>query len=85
MGQPCKFLLQNCGLNKKFLPIGGITIDILIKKKCYENARNPRASSLPVLSHSAICFSECYKMKFANLVEICFTTFGSERVKLYKE
>ena len=28
-------------------------------------------SSLPVLSYSAICFSKCYKMKFANLVEIC--------------
>ena len=27
-------------------------------------------SSLPVLSHSAICFSKFYKMKFANLVEI---------------
>ena len=29
---PVSFYLQNCGLNKKFLPIGGITIDILIKK-----------------------------------------------------
>ena len=28
-------------------------------------------SSLPVLSHCAICFSKRYKMKFANLVEIC--------------
>ena len=28
-------------------------------------------SALPVLSHCAICFSKCYKMKFANLVEIC--------------
>ena len=27
--------------------------------------------SLPVLSHSAICFSKFYRMKFANLVEIC--------------
>ena len=27
-------------------------------------------SSLPVLSHSAICFSKFYKIKFANLVEI---------------
>lgn len=29
---PVSFYLQNCGLNKKFLPTGGITIDILIKK-----------------------------------------------------
>ena len=28
-------------------------------------------SSLPALSHSAICFSKLYKMKFANLLEIC--------------
>ena len=28
-------------------------------------------SSLLVLSYSAICFSKSYKMKFANLVEIC--------------
>ena len=27
-------------------------------------------SSLPALSHSAICFSKLYKMKFANLLEI---------------
>ena len=27
-------------------------------------------SSLPVLSHGAICFSKCYKMKLANLVDI---------------
>ena len=28
-------------------------------------------SSLPVLSHFAIYFAKCYKMKFANLVKIC--------------
>ena len=28
-------------------------------------------SSLPVLSHGAICLSKFLKMKFANLVEIC--------------
>ena len=28
-------------------------------------------SSLPVLSHFAICFAKCSKMKFANLVKIC--------------
>ena len=28
-------------------------------------------SSLHVLSHSSICFSKFYKMKFATLVEIC--------------
>ena len=28
-------------------------------------------SSLPVLSHDAICLSKFWKMKFANLVEIC--------------
>ena len=27
-------------------------------------------SSLPVLTHGAICFSKCYKMKLANLVDI---------------
>ena len=29
-------------------------------------------SSLPVLTHGAIYFSKLYKMKFWNLVEICF-------------
>ena len=29
-------------------------------------------SSLPVLTHGAICFSKFHKMKFGNLVEICF-------------
>ena len=29
-------------------------------------------SSLPVLTHGAICFSNFYKMKWGNLVEICF-------------
>ena len=29
-------------------------------------------SSLPVLTHSSICFSKFYSMKFENLVEICF-------------
>ena len=29
-------------------------------------------SSLPVLSHGAICFSKFHKMKFGHLVEICF-------------
>ena len=28
-------------------------------------------SSLPVLSHGATCFPKFYKMKFANLLEIC--------------
>ena len=28
-------------------------------------------SSPPALSHSAICFSKLYKMKFANLLKIC--------------
>ena len=28
-------------------------------------------SSLPVLSHDAICFSQFWKMKFGNLVETC--------------
>ena len=28
-------------------------------------------SSLPALSHSAICFPKLYKMKFANSLEIC--------------
>ena len=28
-------------------------------------------SSLPTLPHSAICFSKLYKIKFANLLEIC--------------
>ena len=28
-------------------------------------------SSLPALSHSAICFSKVYKMKFTKLLEIC--------------
>ena len=28
-------------------------------------------SSLPVLTHGAICFTKFYKMKFKNLVEIC--------------
>ena len=47
-------------------------------------------TSLPELTHGAICFSNFDKMKFGNLVEICFwlhlavkntSTFGSERVK----
>ena len=39
-------------------------------------------SSLPVLSHSAICFSKCYKMKFCKLGRhLPLATFGSERVK----
>ena len=29
-------------------------------------------SSLPVLTHGAICFSKFHKMKFRHLVEICF-------------
>ena len=29
-------------------------------------------SSLPVLTHGAICFSKFHKIKFGNLVEICF-------------
>ena len=29
-------------------------------------------SSLPVLTHGAIYFSKFYKMKFGNLVDICF-------------
>ena len=29
-------------------------------------------SSLPVLSHNAICFSKFHKVKCGNLVEICF-------------
>ena len=29
-------------------------------------------SSLPVLAHGAICFRKFHKMKFGNLVEICF-------------
>ena len=29
-------------------------------------------SSLPVLTHGAICFSKFHKMKFGNLVEFCF-------------
>ena len=29
-------------------------------------------SSLPVLLHGAICFSKFHKIKFGNLVEICF-------------
>ena len=29
-------------------------------------------SSLPVLSHDATCFSKFHKVKFGNLVEICF-------------
>ena len=29
------------------------------------------ASSLPVLTHGAICFSKFHKMKFGHLVEIC--------------
>ena len=29
-------------------------------------------TSLTVLSHGAICFSKFHKMKFGNLVEICF-------------
>ena len=29
-------------------------------------------SSLPVFTHGAIYFSKFYKMKFGNLVEICF-------------
>ena len=29
-------------------------------------------SSLPVLTHGDICFSKFHKMKFGNLVEICF-------------
>ena len=29
-------------------------------------------SSLPVLTHGAICFSKFHKMKFGHLVEICF-------------
>ena len=28
-------------------------------------------SSLPVLSHDTICFSQFWKMKFGNLVESC--------------
>ena len=28
-------------------------------------------STLSALSHSAICFSKLYKMKFANLLKIC--------------
>ena len=27
---------------------------------------------LPVLTHGAICFSKFHKMKFGNVVEICF-------------
>ena len=29
-------------------------------------------SSLPVLTHGAISFSKFHKMKFGNLVKICF-------------
>ena len=29
-------------------------------------------SSLPVLTHGAICFPKFHKMKFGNLVQICF-------------
>ena len=29
-------------------------------------------SSLPALAHGAICFWKFHKMKFGNLVEICF-------------
>ena len=28
-------------------------------------------SSLPILTHGAVCFSKFYKMKFVNVVEIC--------------
>ena len=34
---------------------------------CYHS----NGSSLPVLTHGAVCFSKFYKMKFGNLVEIC--------------
>ena len=34
---------------------------------CYHS----NESSLPVLTHGAVCFSKFYKMKFGNLVEIC--------------
>ena len=38
-------------------------------------------SSLPVLSHDAICLSKFHKVKCGNLVEICLLAkFGSERV-----
>ena len=29
-------------------------------------------TSLPVLTHGATCFSKFHKLKFGNLVEICF-------------
>ena len=29
-------------------------------------------TSLPVLSHGAVCFSKFYKMKFGDLIKICF-------------
>ena len=40
--------------------------------------------SLPVLSHSAVCFSKCYKMKFAFELgrNLPLATFGSERVNM---
>ena len=39
-------------------------------------------NSLAVLSHSAICSSKCYKMKFCKLGRhLPLATFGSERVK----
>ena len=37
-------------------------------------------SSLPVLTHGAICFSEFYKMKFALGRNLPLATFGSQRV-----
>ena len=36
-------------------------------------------SSLPVLSHGATCFSKFYKMKFANLLEICLWLHLAEK------
>ena len=37
-------------------------------------------SSLPVLTHGAICFSAFYKMKFALGRSLPLATFGSQRV-----
>ena len=35
-------------------------------------ALGTRLTSLPVLTHGAICFSKFHIMKFGNLVKICF-------------
>ena len=41
-------------------------------------------SSLPVLTHGAICFSKFHKMKCGNLVEICFRlNLAVKRVKWF--